>query len=145
MPTNKNLRLVIDTNLWISFIISKKFSEIEGLLFSTKSRILFSAEIIEELEVTIQKPKLKKYFAKSSVEEMMNVFDDYIDFVEVNSKINACRDFKDNFLLSLAKDGKADYLLTGDKDLLVLNPFENTKIITYSEFQKFIKTFESFL
>ena len=145
MPTNKNLRLVIDTNLWISFIISKKFSEIEGLLFSTKSRILFSAELIEELEVTIQKPKLKKYFAKSSVEEMMNVFDDYIDFVEVNSKINACRDFKDNFLLSLAKDGKADYLLTGDKDLLVLNPFENTKIITYSEFQKFIKTFESFL
>ena len=76
---------------------------------------------------------------------MMNVFDDYIDFVEVNSKINACRDFKDNFLLSLAKDGKADYLLTGDKDFLVLNPFENTKIITYSEFQKFIKTFESFL
>ena len=63
MPTNKNLRLVIDTNLWISFIISKKFSEIEGLLFSTKSRILFSAELIEELEVTIQKPKLKKYFS----------------------------------------------------------------------------------
>ena len=136
MPTNKNLRLVIDTNLWISFIISNKFSEIEKLLFSSKSKILFSAELLEELQATIQKPKLKKYFSKTSVEEMMNLFDDYIDFIEVNSEINACRDIKDNFLLSLAKDGKADYLLTGDKDLLVLNPFEKTKIITYSEFIK---------
>ena len=136
MQSNKNFRLVIDTNLWISFIISKKFSEREQLLVSSKSRILFSAELLEELQTTIQKPKLKKYFAKTSVEEMMNVFDDYIDFVEVKSKINACRDFKDNFLLSLAIDGKADYLLTGDKDLLVLNPFEKTKIITYSEFLK---------
>jgi len=38
--------------------------------------------------------------------------------------VNACRDFKDNFLLSLCRDGKADFLITGDPDLLVIKKFE---------------------
>jgi uncharacterized protein len=45
-----------------------------------------------------------------------------------------CRDSKDNFLLALAKDGKADYLLTGDKDLLELVQFGNTRIETLAVF-----------
>lgn len=50
------------------------------------------------------------------------------------STLNFCRDEKDNFLLNLAVDGNADYLITGDKDLLVLEKIEKTKILTYSEF-----------
>jgi uncharacterized protein len=41
---------------------------------------------------------------------------------------------KDNFLLSLAIDSNATYLLTGDKDLLVVNKIGKTKIITVSQF-----------
>jgi len=55
------------------------------------------------------------------------------------SNEDACRDFKDNFLLSLAVDGKADYLLTGDNDLLALNPFKDTLIVTFSAFLEKIK------
>jgi predicted nucleic acid-binding protein len=58
----------------------------------------------------------------------------YIDLVEVKSSIKICRDPKDNFLLALAKDGKANFLLTGDKDLLILEKFEKTKIITIAKF-----------
>ena len=47
-----------------------------------------------------------------------------------------CRDPNDDFLLILAKDGKADYLITGDKDLLILNPFNKTKICTPTEFKE---------
>ena len=50
------------------------------------------------------------------------------------TEISQCRDPKDNFLLSLAIDGKADFLLTGDKDLLVLKKIGNTEIKTISEF-----------
>jgi predicted nucleic acid-binding protein len=56
------------------------------------------------------------------------------DFIEVKSVITLSRDLKDNFLLSLAKDGKADYLLTGDNDLLVLKRLGRTRILTLSEF-----------
>ena len=50
-----------------------------------------------------------------------------------------CRDPKDNFLLALAHDGKADYLLTGDNDLLVMKKFGRTKIVKISEFLKSMK------
>ena len=56
--------------------------------------------------------------------------------IETKSKINVCRDPNDDFLLILAKDGKADYLITGDKDLLILNPFNKTKICTPTEFKE---------
>jgi uncharacterized protein len=52
----------------------------------------------------------------------------------VESKINECRDPKDNFLLSLSIDGKADFLVTGDSDLLVLRKIENTQIVSWAEF-----------
>lgn len=65
---------------------------------------------------------------------MLDIFDDYIDFIKVKSKVNICRDSKDDFLLALAIDGKADFLITGDKDLLVLAKIENTRIITMSEY-----------
>jgi hypothetical protein len=128
------LKLIIDTNLWISFIISDKQNLLDNLLFNGKARLLFSIELINEIEATITKPKLRKYFTTNALEEMMINFDPFIDLIEVKSSVAVCRDSKDNFLLALAKDGKADYLLTGDKDLLELKKVGKTKIITISKF-----------
>ncbi|MCW3108597.1 MAG: putative toxin-antitoxin system toxin component, family [Segetibacter sp.] len=134
MPKSKPLKLVIDTNLWISLIISNKQNLLDPLLYSEKVRFLFSIELITEIETTITKPKLKKYFGTNAMDEMLSTFDPFIDLIEVKSIISECRDPKDNFLLALAKDGKADYLLTGDKDLLELKKFGKTKIKTISSF-----------
>jgi predicted nucleic acid-binding protein len=49
--------------------------------------------------------------------------------VEVFETIRVCRDPKDNMLLELAVSGKADVIVTGDTDLLVLNPFKNIAIL----------------
>ena len=57
-----------------------------------------------------------------------------VEFVDIVSEISICRDKKDNFLLSLAVDGKADYLITGDADLLELEKMGSTKIITLKKF-----------
>ncbi len=134
MLKNKPLKLIIDTNLWVSFIISNKLNILDPLLYSEKIRILFSEELISEIRQTISKPKLRKYFGPNTFNEMLVVFDPYIDFVQVKSVVNVCRDSRDNFLLSLAKDGKANYLLTGDNDLLDMQKFGKTKIITISNF-----------
>jgi uncharacterized protein len=56
------------------------------------------------------------------------------EMIEINDTIAACRDPKDDKLLELAVGGNADFLITGDKDLLVLNPFRAVKIITPREF-----------
>ena len=134
MPKNKPLKLIIDTNLWVSFIISNKQNLLDSLLFSEEARLLFSKELITEIEQTITKPKLKKYFGTNALEEMLSTFEPFIDFIKVKSIVTVCRDTKDNFLLALAKDGQADYLLTGDKDLLELKKFGKTKIKTIVTF-----------
>jgi len=141
MPKNKPLRLIIDTNLWVSFIISNKQNLLNSLLFSENARLLFSEELIVEIKQTIVKPKLKKYFGANALEEMLSTFEPFIDLIEVKSIVTVCRDTKDNFLLALAKDGHADYLLTGDRDLLELKKFGNTMIKTVVTFIDETKNF----
>jgi hypothetical protein len=136
MPKSKSLRIIIDTNLWISYLLSKKLDQLDELLFSNKCQLLFSLELMQEIEATIKKPKLQRYFDETSLEEMLITFEPIIDLVSVKSNVKVCRDSKDDFLLALAKDGKADYLLTGDKDLLEIKSFGKTIILTISEFIK---------
>ncbi len=52
------------------------------------------------------------------------------EFIPVASNVKLCRDEKDNFLLALAKDGKATHLISGDKDLLVLDKVGSTEILS---------------
>ncbi len=68
-------------------------------------------------------------------------FDAFIDLIAVQSIVTICRDPKDNFLLALAKDSKADYLLTGDNDLLDIKNFGKTKIITINNFFEVTKSY----
>ncbi len=81
MSKNKSLKVIIDTNLWVSFIISNKLNILDPFLYSEKIRILFSEELISEIQQTIRKPKLSKYFGPDTFNEMLVVFDPYIDFV----------------------------------------------------------------
>ena len=69
-----------------------------------------------------------------ALEEMLSSFEPFIDLIEVASVVTICRDTKNNFLLALAKDGNVDYLLTGDKDLLVIKKFGKPKITTIADF-----------
>ncbi len=123
MPKNNPLKLIIDTNLWVSFIISNKQNLLDPLLLNAKARVIFRPELITEIEQTISKPKLRKYFGRNALEEMFYTFEPFINLIKVKSTVTVCRDSKDNFLLALVKDSMADYLLTGEKDLLELVKF----------------------
>jgi len=125
----KSKSVILDTNLWISFLISKRLQELELLLESGTIRLILSIELIEEFLDVAKRPKFNKFFKKSDIQHLLNQIDRFGEIIEVISKVDVCRDGKDNFLLSLAKDGKADYLLTGDSDLLVLGKIENTHIV----------------
>lgn len=131
---NNKVRLIIDTNLWISFLLSKDFSKLDVLFDNSKIVLLFSEELLDEFTEVARRPKFQKYFRPDILEDMLNAINEYAEFISVISTIALCRDEKDNFLLALACDGKADYLITGDKDLLVLDKVQETKIITMSDF-----------
>ncbi len=133
---NKISRIIIDTNLWISFLITKDFSKLDEILFSRQGILIFSQELLDEFLEVAKRPKFRRFFSSSDIEAILETIEEYADFVTVQTKVEICRDSKDNFLLSLSIDGNADFLLTGDKDLLDLIKFGETKIITISNFLK---------
>ena len=131
---NKKIRIILDTNLWISFLITKNFVHIDSLLDKERLILLFSQELINEFIDVASRTNLKKYFTKQDIERLIKLFDTYGLMIHVTPQFKICRDNKDNFLLDLAVQGNANYLITGDKDLLTINKIENTKIITFKDF-----------
>ena len=127
-------RLIIDTNLWISFLITKDYTKLDRILSDKTTTLLYSQQLIDEFIEVAQRPKFKKYFSTDDLQELLLGMSRRAHFIEVSSMVNICRDPKDNFLLALAKDGKATHLLTGDKDLLILEKFNKTKILTLTEY-----------
>lgn len=131
---NKVSRIIIDTNLWISFLITKDFTKLDEIIFSRNGILVFSQELPDEFLEVAKRPKFRRFFSTADIEEILETIDEYADFIKVQTQIEVCRDPKDNFLLSLSVDGNAGFLLTGDKDLLDLVKFGETSIITISDF-----------
>jgi uncharacterized protein len=98
-------------------------------------RLIFSEELLAEFITVVQRPKFRKFFSEPDIEILLEIIQKYSEFINVTSVVTVCRDEKDNFLLSLAKDGSADYLITGDKDLLIIKRFEKTEITTFAEYK----------
>lgn len=131
---NRPEKIVVDTNIFIYFLISNSFHKLDKRLKSNQVRLLFSEEFLQEFLEVVSRPKFKKYFSDKEVKNLLNSIHNYADLIKVHSRINICRDKKDNFLLSLCTDGKADYLITGDEDLLVLKKHKRTSIIKISNY-----------
>jgi uncharacterized protein len=135
MPRKVN-KLIVDTNLWISFLIKKDFKQLDEQIKKEKLIIVFSDELMEEFVTVANRSKFRKYFQKADIVKLLELFEVYGKIIRVKSTVAICRDKKDNFLLSLAKDSHADFLVTGDEDLLALRQFESTLIITIADFLK---------
>ena len=133
-----NRRIILDTNLWISFLISKKLSQIDRLIDNKEITLIFSDELIKEFIDVVSRPKFEKYFSKNDIEQILDHFDSYGILINVTSDVKICRDQKDNFLLNLSLDSNADYLITGDNDLLILKTIRQTEIKNLSELIKIV-------
>ena len=79
-------------------------------------------------------PKFNKYFNEGQKENFFLSFIEVETLVSPNIKIMECRDFKDNMFLELALFSKAHYIITGDQDLLIMNPFREIPILSSQDF-----------
>lgn len=131
---SKKTKVVIDTNLWISFLISSDYEKLDILFSSGRICLLFSERLFSEFIRTASREKFRKYFSESDIDALSEKMRKIAKIIRTSSVHTQCRDAKDNFLLDLAVDGKADYLVTGDNDLLILKTIGKTKIARMSEF-----------
>lgn len=133
MQTRKD-RIIIDTNLWISFILTNSFSKLDQIISSDSCILLFSVELLEELTEVANRPKFKKYFSEDDLISLLYQIEKNAEFINVTTQIELCRDPKDNFLLALAHDGDATHLISGDKDLTDLGNIGKTAILTIAQY-----------
>ena len=128
-------RIVIDTNIIISFLLKKDSvpGKVVQSVLNDKTPLL-SDEVEKELFRRVLDPKFDLYASREDRKEFFKLFVLRSETVITTTRITDCRDPKDNKFLDLAIDGKADYIVSGDKDLLVLNPFRNIPILNAKDF-----------
>ncbi len=136
---NGNVKVIFDTNVWISFLIGKRLSFIRNQITNGDLKIIVTPQLLKEIKLVTTREKLKKYFPKNSVKELIDLLEIIALNIDIKPKHSICRDPKDNFLLDLIDYSKADFLVTDDSDLLAHNPFKSAQILTPNEFQKFIE------
>lgn len=133
---NEKVKVIFDTNVWISFLIGRRLLKIKQYISDGSLLIITTEQLLTEIKMVTSREKLKKYFPKESVKELIELLKTIATKVEIKPTYFICRDPKDNFLLDLIDFSKADYLVTGDKDLIEHNPFKTAKILTPSEFEE---------
>lgn len=135
------MRVVIDANVFVSFLLTKgqTISAIFESWKEKKFQILVNDEIVTELKQVLSYFVLEGLIERKNTESLLKRIKKEAEIVAPISAIRILRDRKDNRYLACAKDGKADYLVTGDKKhLLPLKKFEKTRIISPKEFAKLI-------
>jgi putative PIN family toxin of toxin-antitoxin system len=128
-------RIVLDTNLVVSAaLIEKSVARQAWDKVRQETDILVSAATMEELARVLRRRKFDKYVSLQAREEFLAQLTQESVVIVIQSKIAICRDPKDDKFLELAVDGKADCIVTGDDDLLVLHPFRDIPILTLQAF-----------
>jgi putative PIN family toxin of toxin-antitoxin system len=125
-------RVVLDTNVLISALLSHNGTprKLLNRLARQTATLLFSDATFAELVTRLAKRKFDRYRTGEQMEAYLDSLSELGEWVYVLENPAVCRDPDDDILLATAASGEADLLVTGDQDLLVLNPFEGLPILS---------------
>lgn len=133
------MKIIIDTNLWISFMLGRKVTTMRTLLTYPTLEIYVCRELLDEFYDVSSREKIRKYIRPEDLDDTLKLIHLYGKYVVIRTQSKSkIRDEKDLYLLSLADTINANYIVTGDKNLLVLEKHNHTKIITITEFMKLL-------
>lgn len=132
------MRAVLDTGVLVSALISRQGTTgaVLQALRDARFRAIYSIEILVEIiDVLGREPFRTKYHIEvDDITVLINLVRLRGELVTPGRRIQACRDPNDDKFLEAALAGKADCVVSGDADLLVLTPFEDIPIMRPAEF-----------
>jgi putative PIN family toxin of toxin-antitoxin system len=132
-----NLRFVFDTNAIVSGLLLPESKPRRAFdRAQDQGSILISIPILTELNEVLSRKKFDKYLPEEKRKRFLAVLAKDAELIEITEEIAECRDPKDNKFLELAVCGRADCIISGDKDLLELNPFCGIAVLNPEEFLK---------
>ena len=127
------MRIVVDTNVLISGVFFGGIPrEILSAVVRRKITACATAEIIDEYEKVVQEMISRKqgHLNSAILAPLINA----MDIIDPVTRVNVCRDPDDDKFLGCAVDSRALYIVSGDKDLLVISDYKGIRIITAKEF-----------
>lgn len=127
----KRDRIVLDTNVLVSGLLSTTSTPARAVEHAVRNgQLLASSDTLRELMTTLLSPKFDRYVTRERRDGLLLRLAPLIEIVEVVQRVQASRDPDDDKFLELAINGRADIVVSGDGDLLALNPFRGIAILT---------------
>lgn len=132
------MRVVVDTNIFVSAALSEKsLPALAVYLVERRCRLLKSTVTEQELLQVMARPHLAGLIAPPFLEWLSKMLA-AAESVTITEQVTECRDPKDNKFLELALNGRADVIVSGDSDLLILNPFRGISIVQPAAFMQML-------
>ena len=133
--TDSKPRVILDTNLLISRALTPSSLTASAVrLIIDHCDLLVSQATMDELATTLNRVQTKGYVKQDEAIALITAYKEMVEWIPIIERVQECRDPKDDKFLELAINGNAEYLITGDKDLLVLDPFRETHILSAKDF-----------
>lgn len=130
------MNVILDTNIWISFLFGKQLQTISNLFSNPNIHVYVSERLVAELTDVLSRPKIRLHISEESIEAMWNLMRERCLPIENYPEVQAeIRDVNDVYLLAMADAIPADFIVTGDKDLLIVGKYKQTTILTYADFR----------
>ena len=128
-------RIVVDTNALISRLLLPRSVPGKAVRQAIEAgQVLISEATLAELADVLARPKFAPYVSIQDRQQFVRFLGRIAEMVPITHTIRACRDPKDDMFLELAVNGSAEVIITGDKDLLALNPFRGVLIVTPAQY-----------
>ena len=138
------MRVVVDTNILVRALIKPQGTVGPVLLRLRQGEytLLYALPLLEELVDVLKRPRIRKKYGLSEqdIQTAVSLILLQGEAVVPNERIIACRDPKDDKFLEMAVAGKADVIVSGDEDLLVLHPFAGIPIVSPATFLQMLDT-----
>jgi putative PIN family toxin of toxin-antitoxin system len=127
---NHKERIVVDTNVLISRLLPGSVPSRAVRKAAEVGQLLVSTATMEELAVVLGRAKLDRYLTVADRQEFIRLLGRIAEMVPIVRVVRACRDPRDDRFLEVAVNGRADLIVTGDRDLLELDPFMGIAILS---------------
>ncbi|MCA9498237.1 MAG: putative toxin-antitoxin system toxin component, PIN family [Nitrospirales bacterium] len=130
-------RIVLDTNAMVSRLLVPDSIPGQAVRRAVEEgEILMSESTLYELAEVLGREKFNAYVSIQDREEFLRTLGRIVEMVTILHAVHDCRDVRDNHILEVAINGQAQVIVTGDEDLLVLNPFRGIPIMNPADFLK---------
>ena len=130
------MKIILDCNIWISFLIGHQAQLVQRILTDTRIDTYVCDELLEEIHNVSVRPIIRSRITDEELDDFFRIIYAFCRVAKIEQQTESnIRDPKDLYLLSLAESVEADYIVSGDADLLELEQHKTTKMLKLADFK----------